>query len=167
MRHVVVAILLACWTPALSRAEDNDDSAEQEVAREIGAVLAWRLGPEAVEEACQGLDPGGAEARKKALANWLDKNDALIRTVDARVAEVVPLIYSPPPKVDAVQAVRKQVKEILLEPMLADKTTEEVIAICKAEADPAGRRWNDPGMPHVQLALATLSDWQTQHTAKK
>jgi hypothetical protein len=167
MRHVVLAILLACCTSALSRAEDNDDSAEQEVAREIGAVLAWRLGPEAVEEACKGPDPGGAEARKKALENWLNKNESLIKSVDGRVAEVVPLIYSPPPNVDAVQAVRQQVKQILLEPMLQEKTAEEVTAICKAEADPAGRRWNDPGMPHVQMALATLSDWQTQKAAKK
>jgi hypothetical protein len=144
----------------LSLANDASD-AEQEVAREIGAVLAWRLGPETVEEKCRSLDADGAETRKAALKGWLDKNAALIESVDARVAEVVPLLYSPPPNVDAVQAIRKQVREILLESIFEQKTPDESAVICKAEADPASQRWNNPGMPHVQQALATLLDWQT------
>ena len=56
-----LAILISCLlVPALSRAEDAD---KQEVAQELGAVLAWRLGPEAVEEKCRSADPAGAETR--------------------------------------------------------------------------------------------------------
>ncbi len=165
MRKVMLTILVGCVSlPALVRPSDAQGGAEQEVAREIGAVLAWRLGPETVEEACKNLDPDGAATRKKALTGWLDKNAALIKSVDARVAEVVPLFYSPPPDVDAVQAIRKQVKGILLESMFEQKTPEESAAICKAESDPASSRWNSSGMPHVQQSLATLFDWQTaQH----
>ena len=167
MRKVFLTILAGCLSvPALARAGDAEDAAEQEVAREIGAALAWRLGPETVDHACKNLDPDGAEPRKKALAAWLDKNAALIKAVDTRVAEVVPLLYSPPPDVDAVQAIRRKVQQIVLESIFEQKTPEESAAICKAEADPASPRWNNPGMPHVQQSLATLFDWQTARNKK-
>jgi hypothetical protein len=159
-----LAILISCLLiPALSHAEDAD---KQEVAQELGAVLAWRLGPEAVEEKCRSADPAGAETRKTALKGWLDKNAALIKTVDDRVAEVVPLVYSAPPNVDAVQSVRRQVKEIVLESIFSGKTPEESTAICKAEADPASPRWNSPGMPQVPEALAALYDWKIKWGGK-
>jgi hypothetical protein len=167
MRTAILTFLVGCsFLAALARAGAAEDAAEQEVAREIGAVLAWRLGPETVEEKCRNLDAGGADIRKLALKDWLDKHAALIASVDSRVAEVVPLLYSPPPNVDAVQAIRKQVKELLVESIFEQKTPEESAALCKVEADPASPRWNNPGMPHVQQAMATLIDWQTSQKKK-
>jgi hypothetical protein len=160
MRNVVLTILAACLLlPALTLADDDE---EKDVAREIGAVLAWRLGPEAVAERCQSSDPDGTEVRKNALKVWLEKNDALIKAVDARVAEVVPLIYKPPANVDAVQAVRAQVRSILLESIFEGKDASASTAICKEEANPTSPRWNNPGMPHVQESLAALYDWKTK-----
>jgi hypothetical protein len=160
----VLAILAGCLlAPAFSRADDAD---KQEVGRELGSALAWRLGPEAVEEACRAIDPAGAEARAKALKAWLEKNATLIKEVDTRVAEVVPLAYPTPADVDVVQAVRGQVKKIVLEPLLSGRPPEEAVAICKAEADADNPRWKSNGMPHVQEALAALYDWKIQRTAK-
>lgn len=156
-------LLVLVLAPTLSRAGDVDTKA---VGRELGSALAWRLGPEAVEEACRSLDPDGAEVRKKALEGWLGKNAALIKEVDERVSEIVPLAYPSPPNVDAVTAVRTQVKKILLEPMFSGRTPEETAAICKAEADPANPRWTSNGMPHVREALAALYDWKIQRAAK-
>jgi hypothetical protein len=164
MRKIVSTIVVGCLlAPVPSLADDAD---KQEVGRELGSALAWRLGPEAVEEACRSVDPAGAEARKKALKTWLEKNAALIKEVDARVAEVVPLAYPSPANVDAVQAVRGQVKEILLEPMFSGRTPQETAAICKAEADPANPRWKSNGSPEVRQALAALYDWKIQRTSK-
>jgi predicted dinucleotide-binding enzyme len=161
---LVLTLMAGCLlAPAFSRADGDD---KQEVGRELGSALAWRLGPEAVEEACRSVDPDGAEARKKALKAWLEKNAALIRQVDERVAEVVPLAYPSPANVDAVQAVRGQVKKILLEPMFSGRTPQESAAICKDEADPANPRWTSNGAPQVQQALAALYDWKIQRTAK-
>jgi len=157
----VVACLLVA-APSAAADSGNDRAA---VSREIGSVLAWRLGPEAVEEACRTVDPAGAEARKKSMQGWLEKNAALIRQVDERVAEVVPLAFQAPANVDAVQAVRGQVKKILLEPMLS-ATPEQAMTLCKEEADPANPRWKSNGMPHVQEALAALYDWKIQRSAK-
>jgi hypothetical protein len=164
MRNVAISIVtLGLLAPALSHADDTD---KQEVGRELGAALAWRLGPEAVERACRSADPAGAEARAKALKTWLEKNAALIKEVDERVAEVVPLAYPAPANVDAVEAVRGQVRKIILEPMLSASSPGDVVAICKAEADPANPRWKNNGMPHVREALAALYDWKMQRTAK-
>jgi hypothetical protein len=158
MRKIVVSILLGCMmAPTLALADDDE---EKDAAREIGAALAWRLGPEAVEERCQSSDPEGTEVRKNALKGWLEKNAALIKAVDARVAEVVPLLYKPPANVDAVEAVRTQVKAILLESIFEGKDAAASTALCKEEANPAGPRWNNPGMPHVQESLAALYDWK-------
>jgi hypothetical protein len=161
--HLVIVTAACSLAPALSRADDTE---KQEVGRELGSALAWRLGPEAVEEACRTIDPAGAEARAKSLKGWLEKNATLIKEVDARVAEVVPLAYPSPANVDAVKAVRAQVTKIILEPLLSLRPPEEAVAICKAEADPDNPRWKSNGMPHVQEALAALYDWKIQRTAK-
>ncbi|HEU4779871.1 MAG TPA: glycoside hydrolase family 5 protein [Steroidobacteraceae bacterium] len=157
------ALREALLAPMQPRAKE---ASRKEVARELGAVLAWRLGPESVEESCKARDPDGAEVRAKALKGWLDKNARLIEAVDARVAEVVPLAFAAPNNVDAIQAVHAQVKEIVLESMFAQKSTDESKAICKAEADPANPRWNNSGMPHIQQSLAALYDWKMMQGAK-
>src|SRR5687768_15328487 len=136
------------------------DDGRMEVARDLGAIRAWRLGPEAVEERCREPDPDGIEARRKALQAWLDKNSALIKSVDERAAEVVPLAYPVAANVDAVMVVRAQVKSMLLEEITTGKTPDQLTAICKAEANPASPRWNSNGIPHVPQSLAALYDWQ-------
>jgi hypothetical protein len=165
MRQVFLTILAACLlAPTLLHADDADD---EEMVREVGAVLAWRLGPEAIEEKCRGDDPGGSEIRNNALKAWLDKNAALIQEVDARVAEVVPLAYPPSKKTaDPVQAVGAQVKAMFLDSIFEGKSPEESAAICKQLADPANPRWHNPGRPNVDMALATLYDWKVRHAAK-
>ncbi len=160
MRKAVITTVAACLlAPALSRAED---SGKNEVARDLGAVLAWRLGPEAVESHCLSADPDGAEARRKALQAWLDKNDALIKQVDARIAEVVPLIYPSRSGVEAIAGIRAQVKSMLLEDSFSGKTPEESAAICREERNPASPRWNNSGMPQVPASLAALYDWKIE-----
>jgi hypothetical protein len=157
---IVVNLL---FVPGSSRSADGG---RQQVARDLGAILAWRLGPEAVEERCRIEDPEGAEARGKFLQAWLAKNAALIKSVDDRAAEVAPLALRVPANVDAAQRVRSQVKTILLEELAAGKTEEQLKAICKAEANPASPRWNSNGLPHVAQSLAALYDWKTAHGAK-
>jgi len=157
---IVASSLLA---PAPSRAAGSD---KQIVAREIGAVLGWRLGPEALEERCRSADPEGAETRKKLLQTWLEKNARLIEAVDIRVAEIVPLISRPSTGVDPVQAVHAQVKGLILEPIFSGRSPEESTAICKAETHPANTRWTSNGLPHVQQSLAELYDWKTRQEQK-
>jgi hypothetical protein len=160
----MLALLLAALAvPAISRAEDADKHA---LARDLGAVLAWRLGPESVDEQCRGADPEGVEIRKKALEDWLEKNAALIKEVDDRVAEVVPVAYPSASNVDNTSRVRAKIKAILIEEIFSGKTTEETAAICKAEANPASPRWNNSGMPQVPTSLAALYDWKTSLSAK-
>jgi hypothetical protein len=149
--------------PAIAGAADAD---EQELARELGAVLAWRLGPESVEERCASADPAGIEIRKKALKNWLEKNAELIKQVDTRVAEVVPLAFPSTSGVDNTPRLRAQIKTILLEEIFSGKTAEESTAICKAEANAASPRWNNSGMPQVPTSLAALYDWKASLGAK-
>ena len=156
----MVAVL---FVPGYSRGADGG---KQQVARDLGAILAWRLGPEAVEERCRLEDPEGAEARGQFLQAWLAKNAALIKSVDDRAAEVAPLALPVPANVDAVQLVRTQVKTILLEELTAGKTPEQLKAICKAESNSASPRWNSNGMPHVSQSLAALYDWKTAESAK-
>lgn len=140
---------------------------EQEVAQELAAVLAWRLGPEAVEEWCKEPDPEGHAVRAQAVKAWLEKNAELIKSVDERVAEVVPLIYRAPPGADAVQSVRGQVKEILFEALLQGKSAEEAKRVCKQEADAANPRWSNQRMREVQQSLAALYDWKIRLEPKK
>jgi len=158
-----VCIAIFALTSAPMRAADSD---QQNMMQDLGAVLAWRLGPEAVEELCQAADPAGVEIRKKALANWLEKNADLIKQVDARVAEVVPLAYPPKNGVDNTPRVRAKIKAIFLEEILSGKTPEQVTEVCKAEANVASPRWNSNGMPQVPASLAALYDWQTTRSTK-
>lgn len=136
------------------------DPGEADPRREVGAVLAWRLGPEAVEERCRSEDPAGIPVREKALKAWLAKNADLIRQVDERVAEVVPLVDSASNRDGIVDMVRAQVKRMLLESIFAGRNTMELQTICHAETNPASPRWNNPGMPNVALSLAALYDWK-------
>ena len=160
-----LAVILGCLlVPALAQAAEQ---ARHNVAREIGAVLGWRLGPEALEERCRTADPEGAEARQKLLEAWREKNARLIEAVDARVAEIVPLVSPPSTSVDAsVQAVRTQVKTLILEPIFSGRSPEEATTICKAESNPTNTRWTSNGLPHVQQSLAELYDWKTMREQK-
>jgi len=138
----------------------------EEVGREVGAVLAWRMAPELVEETCREVDPAGVEARKKALTGWLARHAALIKTIDDRVAEVVPLVFPSKTPSETVASVRAQVKEILLETISAEGDAEQLESACKSEAEPASPRWSSNGMPQVQNSLAALYDWKTQKEKK-
>jgi hypothetical protein len=166
MRTPLVNLLAACvLAPALSSAQDAAVAGEKEAARDMGAVLAWRLGPETVEERCRGLDPEGNESRRSALQGWLEKNARLIKAVDERITEVAPMVVPPSKKADAVGAVRGQVKAILIEAIFSG-TPEEAVAFCKGEANPESPRWTSNGMPHVQNSLAALYDWKVQQGGK-
>jgi hypothetical protein len=164
MRHPI-PVFLACGAIAAPVALAADSPA-QEVAREIGAILAWRIGPELVEETCRAVDPAGIEAREKALKTWRDKNAALIVTVDERLAEIIPLAYPSPDPAKAVAAVRAQVREILLETISAEGDEAKLAAACKDDANPASKRWSNNGVSQVHNSLAALYDWKTQ-TLKK
>ena len=159
-----VRVLLACCAIASTVAVADSDVAD--VGRDVGAVLAWRLGPEFVEEKCRDIDPDGADARKSALASWLLRNAATIKTVDERVAEVVPLAFPSADPEKRIAAVREQVKRILLETISAEGDSEQLKAACKAEANPASPRWSMNGVPQVQNSLAALYDWKIQKERK-
>ncbi len=143
------------------------DEEAAEVGREIGAVLGWRLGPEALEERCRGADPDGAKVRADALKAWQQKNAARIRQVDERVAEVVALLEQPGSTEDTLATVRAQVKAIFLDNVFGAKAPEQVAALCKAEADPKSATWNSNGMPAIQQSLAALYDWKTKQKQPK
>ena len=164
MRHSIHVVVACCAiAPPMALAAD---SPAQEVGREIGAILAWRIGPELVEERCRAADPGGIEARERALKTWRDKNAALIVTVDERLAEIIPLVYPSPDPAKAVAAVRAQVKEILLETISAEGDEAKLEAACKEDANPASTRWSSNGVSQVHNSLAALYDWKMQ-TQKK
>jgi hypothetical protein len=160
-----VQVFLACCAiaPPIALAAD---SPAQEVGREIGAVLAWRMGPELVEERCRDADPAGVDARAKALKSWQDKNAALIKTVDERVAEVAPLAYPLKDPATSVAAVREQVKRILLETISSEGDATQLEAACKEDANPASRRWSSNGVTQVHNSLAALYDWKMQKEKK-
>lgn len=145
-------LLAALLTAPVAHADDD----QQEAFRDLGAVLGWRLAPEAVEERCHAVDPAGSDVRKKALAGWLRKNDNLIRSVDSRVAEVVPLLIEGQETDTAIRAVREQVRKMLLEPVSLQS--------CRAVADPANTLWTSNGVPQVPESLAALYDWKVRHT---
>jgi hypothetical protein len=155
--------MLGSLAPALSAAED----AAIDVGREIGALLAWRLGPEVVVEKCAEVEPGGTKARAAALKTWQERNTALIETVDTRIAEVVPLAYPAPPGADPVVIVRAQVKKLLLETVSADGDARQLVEACKRDADPRSRRWADAGKSQVHNSLAALYDWKVQREQKR
>jgi hypothetical protein len=164
--NIRLATLCAALCAVFTAPAFAADSNQQTMMQDLGAVLAWRLGPEAIEEQCQVADAEGAAIRKKALKDWLDKNADLIKQVDARVAEVVPLAYPPKNGVDNTPRVRAKIKAILLEEIFSGKTAEESTAICKAEANPASPRWNNNGMPQVPASLAALYDWKVARSAQ-
>ncbi len=129
------------------------------IGKELGTALAWRLGPQSVEEKCRDMDPAGVAARDSALKTWQRKNARLIESVDARISEVMPLIDAQSSKEDAIRKVQEQVKTILLEGL--------TVEACQSVANPASTVWTSNGMPHVQLALAAIYDWQVTHQAKR
>lgn len=160
-----VQLLMACCViaPSISFATESDT---QVVGRDIGAILAWRLRPEVVEEKCRDVDPAGVDARTKAVKKWLDANAALIAKVDERVAEIVPLAYPSPRPEETVAAVRAQVKALLLETISAEGDAERRKTVCKEDANPASPRWSSNGIPQVQNSLAALYDWKMQKEKK-
>ena len=164
MRILFVSMMFAVlWVALKSPAAEPGT---REVLQEIGAALAWRLGPETIEEACRSIDPDNTDARKKALEAWRVKNGALIREVDSRVEEVVPVLNPKAPAADSVKALRSSVKALLLETHFGELGDEQKVQLCKSVSNPADERWNDNGMPHVQQALAVLYDWKMQQGAK-
>ena len=160
-----IRVLIACGalTPAIANAAETD---AQIVGRDIGAILAWRLSPEVIEERCRDVDPAGADARATSLKKWRDKNAALIAKVDERVAEIVALAYPSPKPEETVAAVRAQVKALLLESVSAKGDAERLKTACNGEADPASARWSNNGLPHVENSLAALYDWKIQKEKK-
>ena len=160
IRLLVIAFALL---PAALLAADESD---QDVIQDLGAVLGWRLGPQVVEEQCRSVDPEGADARKKLLQTWLDKNDGQIKAVDARVAEIAPLLNPNANGADMVQAVRRQVAALLVESFFEGRMGAEIKDICKKETDPDNPRWSNTGMPAVQESLAAMYDWKVRHDRK-
>ena len=161
--QTLTLLILAILFSVASRADATPD---QTAGMNIGVALGWRLGPEAVAERCRTADPEGVEIRQKAVRAWLAKNSRLIQAVDERIAEVVPLLSPKESKEAVIAVVQARIRDMVLEPLFADKSPAEVTAICKAESDPAKPRWNNPGMPMVALVLAELYDWKVQREAK-
>ena len=130
----------------------------QEVARDVGAVLAWRLSPEAFEQYCRDIDPAGADQRRKALQSWLDKNATLIKAVDLRISQVIPLVRPSKEGEDVVQAVRAQVRAMLIEEfsLAGGRGMQGYRA---AESDPRVARWTAMACAGAE-SLAALYDWQ-------
>ena len=158
-----IALFVVCGALALPSSFAADS---EEVGRDVGAVLAWRLAPELIEETCRDVDPAGAEARKKSLASWQARNAALIKSVDERVAEVVPLAYPSADPEKTIAAMRAHVKKLLLETVSAEGDAKQLEAACKEEASPASQRWGSNGVPQTQNSLAALYDWKIQHERK-
>lgn len=164
MRRPFVSILAVFLGLAGQPVAADDEAAD--VGREIGAVLGWRLGPEALEEKCRTADPDGAKIREDALKSWQQKNEARIKQVDERVAEVVALLEQPGSKEDTLATVRAQVKGIFLDNVFGGKSAAQVMELCQAEADPKSVTWTSNGMPAIQQSLAELYDWKMKQKPK-
>jgi len=162
-RVMLSLMIISALLPAALLAADDKD---QDVVQDLGAVLGWRLAPQVVEEQCRSVDPEGADARKKLLQTWLDKNDGQIKAVDARVAEIAPLLNPNANGADMVQAVRRHVGSLLVESIFEGKKGDEIKGICHKEADPDNPRWSNTGMPDVQESLAAMYDWKVRHDKK-
>jgi len=160
MKRAMLAFIVAALLPLASPAADDND---QDVMQDLGSVLGWRLAPQIVEEQCRNVDPDGADARRKLLQTWLDKNEGQIKAVDARVAEIAPLLNPKANGADMVQAVRRQVASLLSESIFAGKKGDDIKDACKKETDPANPRWSNTGMPDVQESLAAMYDWKIRH----
>jgi hypothetical protein len=156
-------VMMGLVVASAAHADAKDDQA---AGMNIGLALAWRLGPETVEERCRGADPAGIDIRRKALQRWREKNSKLIQAVDERVAEVVPMLSPQEPKESVIAAVKSQIRNMILEPLSAAKSPDEVASACKTEADPKAKRWNNAGMPMVAQALAELYDWKIAKAGK-
>lgn len=165
-RAITSALLGACLLAPHVAGAGAEEATAQEAGKELGAILAWRLGPEAIEEHCRAADPDGAQVRKDALNAWLAKNEQLIKAVDSRVASIIPQIQPPSAGNDPVLTVREQVRKIFLESVFAGKSLEEITALCKAEANAAHPRWNHNGLPHVRQSLAALDDWEIRRNSQ-
>jgi len=161
MRYLLV--IAAALLPAALPAADDGNLA---VVQDLGAVLGWRLAPPLVEEQCRSVDPEGAEARKKLLQAWLEKNDGQIKAVDARVAEIAPLLDPNANGAGLVQAVRRQVESLLIESIFEGKKGDEIKDICRKETAADNPRWTNTGMPAVQESLAAMYDWKIRHEKK-
>jgi hypothetical protein len=98
------------------------DGGTGNVIKELGVVLGWRLGPQAIVEHCRSLDPGGAAARDKLLADWRSLNDDLIGAVDGTVAEVVPLLDRKTPPETLIATLQGQVGKLLVETTFEGKS---------------------------------------------
>jgi hypothetical protein len=92
IRRVAMLITILGTCLLVPHGASAGEATAQEAGKELGAILGWRLGPEAIEERCRDADPEGAQVRKEALDAWLAKNDPLIKAVDSRVAGIVPQI---------------------------------------------------------------------------
>ncbi len=163
--HKLLCLALCTLLAQTVSAQDAEPASpldRNEVARELGSLLAWRMGPESVEEWCRKVDPEGNAARAKAVKEWKTRNADLIKQVDERVAEVVPLVYEPPAGEEPVAAVHKQIKAIMHEDMVEKSSAEELRQNCQAEAKPDNPRWKHSSVREVQQALAALYDWKVQ-----
>jgi hypothetical protein len=163
VKRLALGLVIAGLLPIASWAADDKDA---DVVQDLGAVLGWRLGPQIVEEQCRDVDPEGADARRKLLQDWLDKNAAQVQAVDARVAEIAPLLNPNANGVEMVKAMRQQVGLIVQESIFQGKKGDDIKDICKKETDPANPRWKDSGMPDVQESLAAMYDWKIRHEKK-
>lgn len=135
-------------------AADNDDA-----VRELGSAVGWRLGPLAVEEHCRAIDPEGDAQRHASVQTWAMKNERLIKAVDERVLEILPILQPRANVDDVLHAFSDQVKQVMLEATFEDKSVEQAKAICKADAHLTGPHYTN-GLPQVQEALAALYDWK-------
>src|SRR4051812_42429509 len=160
MRYLFRLVIL--FSAAAMAGDDKD----QDVIQDLGAVLGWRLAPQIVEEQCRDVDPEGADARKKLLQTWLEVNDGQIKAVDARVADVAPLLNPNANGADMIQAVRRQVGSLLRDSIFEGKKGGEIKDLCKKETDPGNPRWTNTGMPDVQESLAAMYDWKIRHEKK-
>jgi hypothetical protein len=163
MKALALILMFAAMVPVPLHAGDDND---QDVIQDLGAVLGWRLAPQLVEEQCREVDPEGADARKKLLQTWLDKNDDQIKAVDARIAEVAPLLYPNANSAKIVQAVRTQVASLLVESIFVGKQGNDLKALCQKETEANNPRWTNTGMPDVQESLAAMYDWKVRHDKK-
>ena len=163
MRRIFLSVSLAVLAATGSSAAAPGT---REVLQELGAALAWRLGPQTVEETCRSLDPDGNDARAQALEAWRVKNGTLIAEVDTRVEEVVPVLNPKVPAAESVKALHASVRALLLDAHFGELRDDQKVRYCQSTANPADKRWNDNGMPHVQQALAVLYDWKIRQAGR-
>jgi len=93
-------------------------------------------------------------------------NDDLIRAVDSRVAEVVPLLDPKTPADALIASLHEQVGKLLVESTFEGKSDEEARAICKSEADASAPRWKIDDEKRLQQSLARLHQWKVAHSQK-